>query len=53
VAAADEARLPALGLHLLMVSSAAEGGTAPADWLAAGKEDYVVQLVGAAKAQGS
>ena len=43
--AAEEARLTPLGLHLLMVSAAPEDGTAPADWLAAGKRDYVVELV--------
>lgn len=51
--AADEARLSPLGLHLLMVSSAAEDGTAPADWLATGKLDYVVELVAASNAHGS
>jgi hypothetical protein len=51
--AAEDARLSPLGLHLLMVSSAAEDGTAPADWLASGKRDYVVQLVAASNAHGS
>lgn len=53
MAAAQEARLTPLGLHLLMVSTAAEDGSAPADWLAAGKQDYVVKLVAAANAHGS
>ena len=51
--AAEEARLSPLALHLLMVSPAAEDGTTPADWLASGKRDYVVQLVAASNAQGS
>jgi hypothetical protein len=51
--AAEEAKLSPLGLHLLMVSPAAEAGTAPADWLAAGKHDYVVELVAASNAHGS
>jgi hypothetical protein len=53
VAAARQARLTPLGLHLLLVSAAAEDGSAPADWLAAGKQDYVVKLVAAANAHGS
>jgi hypothetical protein len=53
VAAAQEARLTPLALHLLMVSAAAEDGTAPADWLAAGRQDYVIKLVAAANAHGS
>jgi hypothetical protein len=51
--AAKEAKLTTLGLHRLMVSTAAEDGTAPADWLAAGKQDYVVKLLTAANAHGS
>jgi hypothetical protein len=51
--AAEEAKLSPLGLHLLMVSPAAEEGTTPAEWLAAGKHDYVVELVAAANAHGS
>jgi hypothetical protein len=51
--AAEEAKLSPLGLHLLMVSQAAEEGTTPAEWLAAGKQDYVVELVAAANAHGS
>jgi hypothetical protein len=51
--AAGEAKLSPLGLHLLMVSPAAEEGTTPAEWLAAGKQDYVVELVAAANAHGS
>lgn len=51
--AAAEAKLSALGLHLLMVSPAAEEATTPAEWLAAGKQDYVVELVVAANAHGS
>lgn len=51
--AAAEAKLAPLGLHLLMVSPAAEEGTTPAEWLAAGKQDYVVELVAAANAHGS
>jgi hypothetical protein len=51
--AAEEAKLSPLGLHLLMVSSAGEDGTAPADWLAADKRDYVVDLVAASNAHGS
>jgi hypothetical protein len=51
--AAGDAKLSLLGLHLLMVSPAAEGGTAPAEWLAAGKQGYVVELVAAANAHGS
>jgi hypothetical protein len=31
-----------------MASTATEGGTTPADWLAAGKQDYVIKLVTAA-----
>ena len=37
VAASERARLSPLGLHLLMVSTAGEDGTSPADWLAAGR----------------
>jgi len=51
--AAEEAKLSPLGLHLLMVSPAAEEGTTPAEWLAAGKQDDVVELVAAANAHGS
>jgi hypothetical protein len=51
--AADEAKLSPLGLHVLMVSAAAEEGTTPAEWLAAGKQDYVVELVAAANAHAS
>jgi hypothetical protein len=51
--AAEEAKLSPLGLHLLMVSPEAEAGTAPADWLAAGRRDYVVELVAASNAHGS
>ena len=51
--AAGEARLSLLGLHLLMVSPAAEEGTTPAEWLAAGNQRYVVELVAAANAHGS
>ena len=51
--AAQEAKLTTLGLHLLMVSTAAEHEATPADWLAAGKQDYVVKLVTAANAHGS
>jgi hypothetical protein len=51
--AAEEAKLSPLGLHLLMVSPAAEDGTMPAEWLAAGKRDYVVELVAASNAHGS
>lgn len=51
--AAEEAQLSPLGLHLLMVSPAAEDGTTPAEWLAAGKRDYVVELVAASNANGS
>jgi hypothetical protein len=51
--AADEARLSPLGLHLLMVSPAADEGTTPAEWLAAGEQDSVVELVAAANAHGS
>lgn len=51
--AAQEAKLTTLGLHLLMVSAAAEDGTTPADWLAADKHDYVVNLITAADAHGS
>lgn len=50
--AAAEAKLSPLGLHLLMVSPA-EDGTAPADWLAAGRQDYVAELVAAANGHGS
>jgi hypothetical protein len=46
--AAQEAKLTTLGLHRLMASTATEGGTTPADWLAAGKQDYVIKLVTAA-----
>jgi hypothetical protein len=53
LAAAQEAKLTTLGLHLLMVSTAAENGSTPADWLAAGNQAYVVQLVSAANAHGS
>ncbi len=51
--ASEEARLSPLGLHLLMVSSAMDDGATPADWLAAGKRDYVVELVAASNANGS
>jgi len=51
--AAAEANLSPLGLHLLMVSPSAEEGTTPAEWLAAGKQRYVVELVAAANAHGS
>jgi hypothetical protein len=51
--AAGEAKLSALGLHLLMVSPAAENSTTPAGWLADGRQDYVVELVAAANAHGS
>jgi hypothetical protein len=51
--AAGEAKLSPLGLHLLMVSPAAEEDTTPAEWLAAGKRDYVLELVAAANAHGS
>jgi hypothetical protein len=51
--ATKEAKLSPLGLHLLMVSPAAEEGTTPAEWLAAGKHDYVVELVAATNAHGS
>jgi hypothetical protein len=51
--AAAEANLSPLGLHLLMVSPSAEEGTTPAEWLAAGKQGYVVELVAAANAHGS
>jgi len=53
LAAAQDAKLTTLGLHLLMVSSAAEDDATPADWLAAGKQDDVVTLVSAANAHGS
>ncbi|MGA2925947.1 MAG: hypothetical protein ABSG43_08120 [Solirubrobacteraceae bacterium] len=53
LAAAQEATLTTLGLHLLMVSTAAENGSTPADCLAAGNQDYVVQLVSTANAHGS
>jgi hypothetical protein len=53
VAASTEVRLSPLGLHLLMVSTAGEDGTSPADWLAAGRRDYVVGLVTASNAHGS
>ena len=36
-----------------MVSPSAEDGTAPADWLASGKQDYVVELVALSNAHGS
>lgn len=51
--AAEDAKLSPLGLHLLMVSPAAEDETTPAEWLAAGKRDYVVELVAASNAHGS
>lgn len=51
--AAKEAKLTTLGLHRLMVSAAAEDGTVPANWLAAGKQDYVVKLLTAANPHGS
>jgi hypothetical protein len=51
--AAGEAKLSPLGLHLLMVSPSAEEGTTPAEWLAAGRQGYVVGMVAAANAQGS
>jgi hypothetical protein len=53
VAAAEEAKLTPLSLHRLMTSAAGEDGAAPADWLAAGKDDYVVKLIAAANAHGS
>jgi hypothetical protein len=53
LAAAQEAQLTTLGLHLLMVSSTAEDGATPADWLAAGNQDDVVTLISAANAHGS
>jgi hypothetical protein len=53
LAGAQEAKLTTLGLHLLMVSTAAEDGGTPADWLAADNQDYVVKLVRAANAHGS
>ncbi len=53
LAAAQEAKLTPLGLHLLMVSTAAENGGTPADRLGAGKQDYVIKLVTAANAHGS
>ena len=53
LATAHEAKLTTLGLHLLMVSTAAEDGSTPAEWLAAGDQDYVVKLVSAANAHGS
>ena len=53
VAASEQVRLSPLGLHLLMVSTAGEDGTSPADWLAAGRRDYVVGLVAASNAHGS
>lgn len=51
--AAQEAKLSPLGLHLLMVSSTAEGDMTPADQLAAGNTDYVIELVAASNAHGS
>ena len=36
-----------------MVSAAAEDGATPADWLAAGKLNYIVKLVAAANARAS
>jgi hypothetical protein len=51
--AAQEAKLTTLALHRLMVSAAGEDGTTPADWLAAGNQDYVVKLVSTANAHGS
>jgi len=51
--AAAEAKLSPLGLHLLMVSPSSEDGKAPADWLAAGKQDYVVELVAVSNAHGT
>lgn len=51
--AAEEAKLSPLGLHLLMVSPAAEEGMTFAEFLAAGKQSYVVELVAAANAHGS
>jgi hypothetical protein len=53
LAAAQEANLTTLGLHRLMVSATAEDGTTPADWLAAGRQDYVLKLIAAANAHGS
>ena len=53
LAAAHEAKLTTLGLHLLMVSNAAEDGATPAERLAAGDQGYVVKLVSAANAHGS
>jgi hypothetical protein len=51
--AAQQAKLTTLGLHQLMVSTAAENGATPADWLATGKHNEVVKLVRAANAHGS
>ena len=51
--AAAEANLSPLGLHLLLVSPSAEEGTTPAEWLAAGKQGYAVELLAAANAHGS
>ncbi len=53
VAASAEVRLSPRGLHLLMVSTAGADGTSPADWLAAGRRDYVIGLVAASNAHGS
>ncbi len=53
VAASAQVTLSPLGLHLLMVSTAGADGTSPADWLAAGRRDYVVGLVAASDAHGS
>jgi hypothetical protein len=53
LAAAGEAKLSPLGLHLVMVSPAAEDGRAPAEWLASGQRASVVGFVTAANAHGS
>ncbi|MGO9899471.1 MAG: hypothetical protein ACLP0J_07215 [Solirubrobacteraceae bacterium] len=53
LAAAHDAKLTTLGLHLLMVSRAAEDAATPADRLAAGDQDDVVKLVSAANAHKS
>jgi hypothetical protein len=50
--AAEKAHLKPLDLHLLMVSRAAEEGTAPAQWLASGDVGYVLGIVNAAGSQG-
>jgi hypothetical protein len=45
IEAAEEAKLDALDLHLLMTSAAAENGTAPSEWFASGDLSYVLDLV--------